>query len=106
MHAQVESLARPTAASLTHVILVLCASGHFGVREAIAAATRQEPRRLDSAPADIAFSLACCSEQLFHHLLRLSLQRMTFPRNGRGGRNYVQRAKSLGKEKQDKRQPR
>ena len=85
MRAQAGSLAQLTNTSLTDVILALCASGHFGVREAIAAATRQEPRRLDSAPADIAFSLACCSEQLFHHLLRLSLQRMTLPRTGEEG---------------------
>lgn len=29
--------------SLTDRILTLCMSGHFGVREAIAAATRQQP---------------------------------------------------------------
>jgi hypothetical protein len=52
MDTQAESLAQLTATSLTDVILALCASGHFGVREAIAAATRQEPRRLGSNPFD------------------------------------------------------
>jgi hypothetical protein len=53
MYAQAESLfPQLTDSSLTDVILALCASGHFGVREAIAAATRQEPRRLGSDPAD------------------------------------------------------
>jgi hypothetical protein len=56
MHAQVGSLAQLTDTSLTDVILALCASGHFGVREAIAAATRQEPRRLGSALSDAATS--------------------------------------------------
>jgi|SRR5215813_2494627 len=56
MHAQAGSFAPPTAPSLTDVILALCASGHFGVREAIAAATRQEPRRLGSDPADAAMT--------------------------------------------------
>jgi hypothetical protein len=42
MYTQAESLSRRTDGSLTDVILALCASGHFGVREAIAAATRQE----------------------------------------------------------------
>jgi hypothetical protein len=54
MRAQAEPLARLTSTSLTDVILALCASGHFGVREAIAAATRQEPRRPGSGPADAA----------------------------------------------------
>jgi hypothetical protein len=45
MYAQAESLFQPTDNSLTDVILTLCASGHFGVREAIAAATGQKPRR-------------------------------------------------------------
>ena len=54
MYAQAESLAQLTDASLTDVILALCASGHFGVREAIAAATRQKPRRSDSNPSDAA----------------------------------------------------
>ena len=49
MHAQAGSLVSLTDTSLTDVILALCASGHFGVREAIAAATRQELRRLGSA---------------------------------------------------------
>ena len=48
MNAQAESLSRLTAGSLTDVILTLCASGHFGVREAIAAATRQEPRQVNN----------------------------------------------------------
>ena len=52
MHAQAESLAQLTDTSLTDVILALCASGHFGVREAIAAATRQEPCRMGSDPSD------------------------------------------------------
>ena len=52
MYAHAESLSRLTDGSLTDVILALCASGHFGVREAIAAATRQKPRRLDSNPSD------------------------------------------------------
>jgi hypothetical protein len=56
MHAQVESLAQLTDTSLTDVILALCASGHFGVREAIAAATLQKPRRLGSTPSDAAAS--------------------------------------------------
>lgn len=56
MHAQVESLAPMTNTSLTDVILALCASGHFGVREAIAAATRQKPRRLGSDPSDASAS--------------------------------------------------
>ena len=52
MHAQVKSLTQMTNTSLTDVILALCASGHFGVREAIAAATRQAPRRLGPDPSD------------------------------------------------------
>ena len=56
MHAQVVSLAQMTNTSLTDVILALCASGHFCVREAIAAATRQEPRRLGPDPSDAATS--------------------------------------------------
>jgi hypothetical protein len=44
MDAQARALVSLTDTSLTDVILALCASGHFGVREAIAAATRQEPR--------------------------------------------------------------
>lgn len=50
MHAQVESLTQLTNTSLTDVILVLCASGHFGVREAIAAAARQASRQMDQNP--------------------------------------------------------
>jgi len=46
MHTQAGSLAQLTGPSLTDVILVLRASGHFGVWEAIAAAIRQEPRRM------------------------------------------------------------
>ena len=56
MHAQVGSLAPLTHTSLTDVILALCASGHFGVREAIAAATQQEPRRLGSDPSNTSAS--------------------------------------------------
>ena len=56
MYTQAEILAQLTDASLTDVILALCASGHFGVREAIAAATRQDLRRLDSDPSDAATS--------------------------------------------------
>jgi hypothetical protein len=56
MHIQAGSLVSLTDPSLTEVILALCASGHFGVREAIAAATRQGPRRLGSDPSDAAAS--------------------------------------------------
>ncbi len=67
MHAQAESLALLTDTSLTDVILVLCTKGHFGIREAIAAAIRQEPRRLDSDPSDAAttgtFTLATRCKQ-------------------------------------------
>ena len=52
MYAQAEPLFQLTDASLTDVILALCASGHFGVREAIAAATRQEPRRMGQNLSD------------------------------------------------------
>jgi hypothetical protein len=52
MYTQAEILSRLTDNSLTDVILALCASGHFGVREAIAAATRQESRWLGSHPPD------------------------------------------------------
>jgi len=52
MYAQAESLSRLTAGSLTDVILTLCASGHFGVREAIAAATRQESCWSGPNPSD------------------------------------------------------
>jgi hypothetical protein len=52
MHAQAGSLASLTDPSLTDVILALCASGHFGVREAIAAAIRQAPRRMGPDPSD------------------------------------------------------
>ena len=52
MYTQAESLSRLTDKSLTDVILALCASGHFGVREAIAAATRQESRWVGSHPSD------------------------------------------------------
>ena len=52
MYAQAESLSRLTAGSLTDVILELCASGNFGVREAIAAATGQKPRWLGSNPSE------------------------------------------------------
>jgi hypothetical protein len=43
--------------SLTDTILKLCASGHYGVREAIATATRQDKKRKansTSAPAESA----------------------------------------------------
>jgi hypothetical protein len=56
MHAQVESLAQMNDTPLTDVILALCASGHFGVREAIAAATRQKPHLLSSDPSDASAS--------------------------------------------------
>jgi hypothetical protein len=52
MHTQAGSLASLTDPSLTDVILALCASGHFGVREAIAAALRQEPRRMSPDSSD------------------------------------------------------
>ena len=52
MHTQAGSLASLTDPSLTDVILTLCASRHFGVREAIAEAIRQEPRRMDQDPSD------------------------------------------------------
>jgi hypothetical protein len=52
MHTQAGALAQLTEPSLTDVILTLCASGHFGVREAIAAAIRQRPRRRDPDPSD------------------------------------------------------
>jgi hypothetical protein len=52
MRTQIGSLASSTTPSLTDVILALCASGHFGVWEAIAAALRQEPRRMGPGPSD------------------------------------------------------
>jgi hypothetical protein len=52
MHTQAGSLVSLTDTSLTDVILTLCASGHFGVREAIAAALRQAPRRMGPDPSD------------------------------------------------------
>ncbi len=52
MHAQAGAHTQLADASLTDVILALCAGGHFGVREAIAAAIRQTPRRMDSDPSD------------------------------------------------------
>jgi hypothetical protein len=52
MYAQAESLSRLTDDSLTDVILALCASGQFGVREAIAAATRQESCWSGSNPSE------------------------------------------------------
>jgi hypothetical protein len=52
MHTQAGSLALLTDPSLTDIILTLCASGHFGVREAIAAALRQEPRRIGPDPSE------------------------------------------------------
>jgi len=52
MHTQAGSLVSLTNTSLTDVILALCASGHFGVREAIAAAARQEPRQAGQNPSE------------------------------------------------------
>ncbi len=52
MHAQAGSLAQLTDTSLTDVILALCASGRFGVREAIAAAIKQKARRMGPDPSD------------------------------------------------------
>jgi hypothetical protein len=52
MYTQAESLSLLTDGSLTDVILTLCASGHFGVREAIAAATRQESCWSGSTPSE------------------------------------------------------
>jgi hypothetical protein len=52
MHTQAGSLAQLTDTSLTDVILALCASGRFGVREAIAAAIRQAPRRMGQNSSD------------------------------------------------------
>src|SRR5262245_16241548 len=52
MYAHAESLCRLTDNSLTDVILTLCASGHFGVREAIAAATGQESCWSGSNPSE------------------------------------------------------
>ena len=52
MYAQAESLSGLTTSSLTDVILTLCASGQFGVREAIAAATRQESCRSETELSD------------------------------------------------------
>ena len=54
MRTQAGSPAQLTDPSLTDVILALCASGRFGVREAIAAAIRQEPRRTGPDPSDAA----------------------------------------------------
>ena len=53
MHTQAGSLISLADASPTDVILALCASGHFGVREAIAAATRQEPRQMGQNPSTV-----------------------------------------------------
>jgi hypothetical protein len=53
MSARAESLFQPTDNSLTDVILTLCASGHFGVREAIAAATRQDSCWSGSNPSEV-----------------------------------------------------
>jgi|RhiMethySRZTD1v2_1073278.scaffolds.fasta_scaffold286239_3 hypothetical protein len=52
MYTQAESLFQLTDNSLTDIILTLCASGHFGVREAIAAAIRQEPCWSGPNPSD------------------------------------------------------
>jgi len=52
MSAQAESLFPLPDTSLTDIILTLCASGHFGVREAIAAATRQESCWPGSNPSE------------------------------------------------------
>jgi hypothetical protein len=54
MQTQAGSRAQLTNTSLTDVILALCASGHFGVREAIAAALRQGPPRMGPDPSDAA----------------------------------------------------
>ncbi len=51
MHAPAEAHTQRADASLTDIILALCASGHFGVREAIAAAIRQKPRRMGPDPS-------------------------------------------------------
>ena len=53
MYTQAESLFQLTDKSLTDIILTLCASGNFGVREAIAAATRQESCWSGSNPSDV-----------------------------------------------------
>ncbi len=52
MHTQAGSLASLIDTSLTDVILALCASGRFGVREAIAAATGQDSRRIGPNPSE------------------------------------------------------
>ena len=52
MSAQAESLFPLPDTSLTDIILTLCVSGHFGVREAIAAAIRQEPCWSGPNPSD------------------------------------------------------
>ena len=52
MRTQAGSFVSLTDISLTDVILALCASGHFGVREAIATVTRQEPRPMGQNPSD------------------------------------------------------
>ena len=52
MYTQAESLFQLTDKSLTDIILTLCASGNFGVREAIAAATRQESCWSGPNPSD------------------------------------------------------
>ena len=62
MYTQAGSLAQLTDASLTDVILALCAGGHFGVREAIAAAIRQKPRRMGSDPSDALTGRECDPE--------------------------------------------
>jgi hypothetical protein len=62
MHVQAGSLAQLTDTSLTDVILALCAGGHFGVREAIAAAIRQKPRRLGLDPSDASMRRECDPE--------------------------------------------
>ena len=53
MYTQAGSLVSLTNLSLTDVILTLCASGHFGVREAIAVATRQEPRQMGQHSSEV-----------------------------------------------------
>jgi hypothetical protein len=52
MHTQAGSLVSLTAPSLTDIILALCASGRFGIREAIAAATGQDSRRIGPNPSE------------------------------------------------------
>ena len=52
MHTQAGTHTQLADASLTDLILALCAGGHFGVREAIEAALRQKTRRMGPNPSD------------------------------------------------------